>query len=197
MGAGLLFRKRLAAKSIRGERLVVDERLSTGGVFTTLLNPDGDGKNYRLGEWRSSGACVATAAGKGRVFLMGGASGGDASFVGGPGDVVRDCWIDIPVGPHTIIVGAGGGVTSLGSQSKFGTLIETGRASFISTASGVIYLSAAGATDADTSLEYITSITGSPVGYGKRGQASPRANRGDGASAGSGSAGYVAVRWEI
>lgn len=145
----------------------------------------------------SSGSLTFSAAGSAEVFLIsGGGAGNGANYWGGAGAIAYGTFT-FTAATHTVTVGSGGvtgGTTAArnGTVSSIGTTVVTGRSSFNDTAS-IGGLSGAGATDADNTLDFSTSITGSAVTYGLAGQASPRANRGDGNQNGAGSAGIVIV----
>lgn len=93
---------------------VFDEASSTGATFTTLTNPDGDGKNYRLASFTSTsgGSLIISEAGVGDVLLVGGGGGSSPSVRGGGGGggaVLYFPTISIPSGSNSVTVGAGGG----------------------------------------------------------------------------------------
>lgn len=198
MSVSLLFRDRLAARSLREARIAVDERASTGGVFTTLLNPDGDGKNYRVGVWTATGALVVLAAGDAEVLVVGGGMGNfDAARLGCGGDVVRGRFT-LPAGRHAVTVGAGGGQSApitgadCGQASSIGTVVVTAVSPMAQTVP-----TGAGGTAASAGAGLVSTISGSSVTYARGGATPPTANRGDGGGNAAGTAGIVYVRWEI
>lgn len=110
---------------------VVDEASCTNVTFSTLTNPDGDGKNYRLAVWNSNGNFVLTRGGVVQAHLIqGGWNGGGGTNntgVGGPGgkSLPLEALLLDP-GTIAITVGAGavadytsiaGGHSSIGSTS--------------------------------------------------------------------------------
>lgn len=91
-----------------------NEASSSGATFSTVINPDGDGKNYRLAKFTASGTLVVSQAGKAQVcFVAGGAQGGVGNYThsygGGGGGGVLITSADLPVGSLSVVVGAGGG----------------------------------------------------------------------------------------
>lgn len=118
--------------------LAIDEAATSGCAFTTLTNPDGDGKNYRLASFTSTtgGSLVVTQSGLAQVLVIGGGggaawtqTGSGAAGGGGAGGVIQT-ELYVPSGTHAISVGtkgANGGSGSrayAGSGSAIGTLIS-------------------------------------------------------------------------
>jgi hypothetical protein len=90
-----------------------DEGASTGATFTTLTNPDGDGKNYRLAEFNAgSGSLVIAGAGYAQTLIVAGGGGGNrgggnGSSGGGAGGVLETL-VFLDAATHAVVVGAGG-----------------------------------------------------------------------------------------
>lgn len=94
---------------------VVDEGASTGVTFSTLTDPDGDGKNYRLAACTANATLVVTTAGVGRILVVGGGGAGGSAIGstwgaggGGAGGVLAIATAWLPSGSLSITVGAGG-----------------------------------------------------------------------------------------
>jgi hypothetical protein len=92
----------------------VNEPTSTNASFSTLNNPDGDGVNYRVGYWSSSGSFIVSRGGFADLLCVagGGAGGlgisGYCAGGGGGGGIARLKKIYMPSGTYTITVGLGG-----------------------------------------------------------------------------------------
>ncbi len=168
---------------------VVDESSSTNATFSTLTNPDGDGKNYRLATWTANGAFAVTSPGRVQYLVVGGANYYAPIPYGNAGDV-RPGEMMITAATHTITIGASG---TYGGVSSIGTLVVTSSASIATNGTNAL---GGGGTVADHTLGFVSTITGSSVTYARAQVASPVANTGD-AGTGSAAAGFVAVRWEI
>ena len=131
MATGLLLDKRLSVRTLRDSRIVVDEAACTGATFTTLLNPDGDGKNYRLGTWTTATLkqLAALSPGLAEIACIGAGGGGAYRAQGGAG-AVRWGSFWIPAGVHAITVGTGGvqgdNTGSDGGWSAIGDLLRAG-----------------------------------------------------------------------
>jgi hypothetical protein len=167
--------------------------IATGG---TVADVTIDGVVYRVHTFTTDGTLTVERAGQADVFLIGGGAHGDSAgnHVGGPG-VVREGTFVLPVGAIPVTVGVSGTATVWdGTTSSLGDIVASGKA-YGATWPGAQFPPGAGATDANRLAEYVTTITGSPVGYGLSVQLSPRPNRGDGANTGNGSAGVVIVRY--
>lgn len=201
MTTGLLLRKRLSPRTLRDGWIAVDEALCTGATFSTLLNPDGDGKNYRLGAWLAAGTIAVAASGVAELLAISGGAGavGVVPAQPGMGGNIIDGLRVLPAGLLPVLVGAGGLYGGNAGESGIGAL-KTGLPSM-----GAVNSRSAGTT---THAEmYHSSITGISTEYGltryyfatdELGNAVPRANRGDGAPVGgAGSSGVVYVRWQI
>lgn len=204
MATGLLLDKRLSGRTLRDSRIVVDEAACTGATFTTLLNPDGDGKNYRLGTWTVSGLMSVLAPGEAEVFCLSGGGAGN-TYGGNGGRPIHGFW-RLPAGLLPVVVGAGapGGTDSgAGQMSGYSSLnapqIVAGAAG-----SGWNYVQGARSSypaGGNYKDAYPCSITGVSIDYGRAGESgfsAPIANRGMGSlPGGAGSTGVVHVRWEI
>jgi hypothetical protein len=92
---------------------VFDEGSSTSATFTTLINPDGDGKNYRLVEFNAgSGSLVIAEEGYAQTLMVAGGGGGNrgggnGSSGGGAGGVLETLVL-LGASAHSVTVGAGG-----------------------------------------------------------------------------------------
>ena len=187
---------------------VVNEGSSTGVTFSTLTNPDSDGINYRLASMTANCTLVVTTEGTAQVMLISGGAGSGGSSPFGGGGAILDGSQLIPVGTHSVVIGAGapasdtagiGGATYIGSVVKLNTGIGGMSAG----------CSRAGNRPASLSLCYTSSITGNAVYYGLTkdsfstdgaGNNVPRVNRGDGggsgaSTAGTGTSGVAYIRW--
>ena len=156
---------------------VFDEGASSGFTFSDLVDPDGDGKNYRLAS--SSGTGSKTLAfsegGKIRFLLASGAGSGglnSTGYSGGGGSAVIDAELTIDAGSKSISIGAGG-------QAPPNT--QNGNNGQNSTAFGITMPGGGGGTRTDNSVAgprggwyntggaanpVTSSITGSSVTYG-------------------------------
>ena len=92
---------------------VFDEGASTGATFSTLTDPDGDGKNYRLAEFSvGSGSLAIAEEGYAETLIVAGGGGGNrgggnGSSGGGAGAVLETI-VYLDVAAHSVEVGAGG-----------------------------------------------------------------------------------------
>lgn len=218
MAAGLLLDRRLSVRTLRDSRIAVDEAACTGAVFTTLLNPDGDGKNYRLGAWTTDGTLAVFALGEAECCIVGaGASSGHgAGGAAGAGDggLVFNGRLWLSAGVLPIVVGptttAPAGTIDLGnngSYSSFAGVVSRGGRAHGDPNTSTLAIGSAG-TDYGVYSGVVSRITGTAVEYGKAtyGSYTNGVNPGDGggADAGAGAgrsstghAGVVYVRWEI
>jgi hypothetical protein len=114
---------------------VVNEGSSTNVTFSTLTNPDGDGKNYRLATWATSGSLVVTIPGYVQALIVDGGSSGTGtsnnSSPGGPGGSVRYLpTLALASGTHTVTIGSGGtgttGAPVAGGASSIGSVGTSG-----------------------------------------------------------------------
>jgi len=172
------------------ESIAVDEGASTNVTFSTLTNPDSDGKNYRLAVWNVDGTLVVTTPGQVAGLLVGGpaALGG---FNGNAGDI-RTGFFNLPSGTLTVTRGAS---ASTGTASSIATTVVTSVAGLATNTSNCI---GGGGTSANLQLGFTSSITGASVVYARAQITTPVANRGDaGSTPGQGSDGVVIIRWEI
>lgn len=189
---------------------VVDEANSTGVTFSTLTNPDGDGKNYRLATMTSNCTLKVNTEGYAECMIIGGGSGtGGTGPWGGGGSIVDGLQL-IPAATHSVVIGAGGAAsdtaTGNGGETKIGTVIRL--------SSGIAGQSSACSKStvrpAAITDTYSSSITGTATYYGiardsfstANGASVPRVNRGDGggfgaSTAGAGSSGVAYIRWKI
>ena len=92
---------------------VFDEGASTGATFSTLTDPDGDGKNYRLAEFSvGSGSLAIADEGYAETLIVAGGGGGNrgggnGSSGGGAGGALETI-VYLDVAAHSVEVGAGG-----------------------------------------------------------------------------------------
>lgn len=122
--------------------VTVNEVSSTNANFSTLTNPFGDGKNYRLVKFLSSGTLVVEEDGYADLFMVsaggsggGGYNSGSTSRGGGGGGAgnVHDTTISggspifIPAGNHTITVGNGVANSNGQDTVAFGVILKGGR----------------------------------------------------------------------
>ena len=110
---------------------VFDEDASTGITFTDVLDPDGDGLNYRLATCTDGASLVLSAGGEARCLVIGGGGGGGREMQGGGAGQMIDLKLSLPIGAHLITVGTGGGAgnwggspTGHGTPSSIGTEVE-------------------------------------------------------------------------
>lgn len=144
MSAKTLARRRLrnsllSAASGVATPPVVDEASCTNVTFSTLTNPDGDGINYRLGVWNSSGNLVVTAGGTAQAVILDGGDSGQGisnnSSPGGAGGDLRPVMaLDLDAGTTAVTVGAGATGTTGASQSGGASSIGS-----VTTANGGLY----------------------------------------------------------
>lgn len=91
-----------------------DESSSSGFTFSTLTNPDGDGKNYRLASCTSSGnkTIALELAGFVQILMVGGGGNGYSNMVdksgGGGGGQVFETILNLDEGSHGVYVGENG-----------------------------------------------------------------------------------------
>lgn len=181
---------------------VVDEGASTNVTFSTLTDPDGDGKNYRLARWTTNGTLSVTTAGAARVLCAGpgmaGHPGGDNA--GGDGGSVFDGSMTLPSGSLAVTIGSAVAWQAQG-YSEVGSLVRahTVTKDHSSRAGDGAMGAGSGATPG---VGLTSTITGASVEYGKGGPqsggATPAANTGGGGvAAAAGSAGVVCIRWEV
>jgi len=122
--------------------VTVDEGASSNATFSTLTNPFGNGKNYRLVKFLSSGSLVVEEEGYADLFVLsaggsggGGYNSGSTSRGGGGGGAgdIHDTTVSggasifIPAGTHTITVGQGVSNSNGQDSSAFGVLLKGGR----------------------------------------------------------------------
>lgn len=165
---------------------------ATTGTPTTGTYTDANGVAWKYYWWTASGSVTFT---DGLIdsFLISGGLAGITSFWSSGGGIIVDGVRSVTAGTHTITVGAGGtspdtGTPTLGQPSSIGTLYTTGY-------SGNIRVGSRNGNSGSSNVGFTTTITGSSLDFGKSGDDSPRANRGDGRlSAGSGSSGSVIIR---
>lgn len=93
---------------------LIDEAGSTNASWSLLTNPLGDGKNFRVGYWATSGSVVITESGTVDIMLVnGGRAGtnGPPGFCGGGGTggpICRTRRLYLNAGTYAVTVGAGG-----------------------------------------------------------------------------------------
>jgi len=172
---------------------VVDEASSTNVTFSTLANPDGDGRSYRLAAMTANGSLVVAVTGIAQVLLVGGGGGASAYTGLGAGGYIIGGIRTLPSGTLTSTIGAGGTINSdaAGGTTSLGTtLVAPGGGN------------GPGGAGNGTYLELTSTITGSSQKYAGSGLATLNATTtyGSGArQAGSyaGQAGVIYVRWEL
>jgi len=145
-----------------------DEGASTGATFSTLTNPDGDGKNYRLAAFTSTsgGSLMITDAGVAQFLIVAGGGGGRGNWfqyhhggygAGGP-------WFEgelpIEAGSHAITVGSGGAGGPVGNIPK-----KDGNVGGYSEVAGVLRVCGNNAISQTVSL--VSTFAGSSYEYGK------------------------------
>lgn len=194
MATGLLLDKRLSVRTLRDSRIVVDEAACTGATFTTLLNPDGDGKNYRLGTWTVSGYLAVLAAGEVERLLVGpGQVRGSGGYFGGQGGGVCEGREFVPAGMLAVTVGTNAGSPSWdATASQFNGSVARPGNSYGDDGAGSLY----NAADDGSPAGWVSAITGTPVEYaqgGSRAASTP----GSGTNSSSAQNGIVYIRWEI
>lgn len=195
MSVGLLLRKRLTPRTLRDNRPAVDEALCTGATFETLLNPDGDGRNYRKATWTTSGAFVLTAPGPVEVLVVGAGGSFVTSLYQGSGGHVEQGWRNLPAGTHAVTAGActTGSSYNQGGYSSLGTIKAMGGAT---TATNTLI----GAGDGPYG-ELTSRISGSAQKYAGGADASQNATTTYGSGGRSNGQnpqnGVVIARWEI
>jgi len=155
---------------------VINEGSSTNVTFSTLTNPDGDGKNYRLANWNSTGNLVVTTAGVAQGLIVdGGASGAgvtnDASAGGKGGDIRVLSRVALAAATITMTVGLGGigtsgasvpgGVSSLGSLTTANTVVRS-----LVFGNAVLTGGLGGAIAAPGLTGVLSNISGSDVRFG-------------------------------
>ena len=96
-----------------------DEGASTGATFSTLTDPDGDGKNYRLAAFTTSGAysLELTDGGLAQILLVGGGGGGSLQGLAATGSVLEGTVL-LDAGTKSVVVAdAGVAIATGGSPS--------------------------------------------------------------------------------
>ena len=110
---------------------VINEGASTNVTFSTLINPDGDGKNYRLANWNSTGTLVVTTAGAAQGLIVDGGNSGlgasNSTSAGGKGGDIRVISnLILAASTITMTVGLGGvavtAASAVGGASSLGSL---------------------------------------------------------------------------
>lgn len=195
MSAGLLLDRRLSTRTLRDGRLVVDEAACTVATFTTLLNPDGDGKNYRLATWTATGVIAVIAPGKAEALLVGVGGWANSDREGNGASILRGMF-DFPAGQHSVFVPnpSDGGTDAM--PSRIGTFLASNYIPYASASTTGIG-AGHGYAGAGRASGYTSSITGAPVVYAP---AADLSKYGGGAPAGAaayGAKGIVHVRWQI
>jgi len=196
---------------------VINEGSSTNVTFSTLTNPDSDGKNYRLARFNVTGTLVVTTAGQVEALIAGaGASSGRATAAAtgaGDGSIVFAGIIRLTPASMTVTVAVettapgSNAVGNNGVASVFAGITVrggwgNGDPNYGPSSTG------AGASARLGKSGVTSSISGSAVEYGKAGPNSytagdtPGTGGGADASAGNnrtsaGAAGVVMARWEI
>lgn len=99
----------------------------TGGTESTLTNPDGDGKNYKLHAFTSSSSFVATRTGFVRVLGCGAGGTGNGSWEAAGGGECWEAWFYVVAGvTYTVTIGATAASGSNAGQTSFGSLATWG-----------------------------------------------------------------------
>lgn len=205
----------LRSRSLAG----IDSRpVCAGGVDTVLRNPDGNGKNYRLHMFLADGPLLVLRAGLVQALIVGaGASSGHRSAgAAGSGDggivfagflFVSPGLLPVVVGPTTSAPGADTELGNNGLPSSFNGVVCRGGRAHGDPNTQTLAIGAAG-TDYGQYAGVVSSITGTPIEYGKANYGSyiNGVNAGDGGGAdvsagalrsSTGHAGLVAIRYEI
>ena len=147
----------------------INEASSTNVTFSSLTNPDGDGKNYRLAVWNATGTLVVLSAGSAQALIVDGgwSSAGTSNSVswGGNGGNSRLLpALSLSPGTITVTVGAGGtgvvGATAAGGASSIGSVATTGGSVSLFTGG------AGGAGGVAGSRGFSCGITGAVTVYG-------------------------------
>jgi len=170
---------------------------SSGLAWAVVSSPsatgnytDGNGDEWNYYEFTSSGSLTISTAGLVDVLIVSGGGGGKGGYYEGTGSWLNG-YHELAATTHTVTVGAGGaGNNQTSAQNGTPSSIGSIAARYGGAAPGV-----SGSNGGITS-----SITGSSIGYAYHAQASPRTNRGDGATSGSngaGSSGIVIVRVKV
>lgn len=168
--------------------LSVNEGSSTSVTFSTLTNPDGDGKDYRMAVFNATGTLVVSSAGKCQALIIdGGYSGAGTnnnSSAGGAGGKCRFLPdLTLAATTHTITVGAGGtgivGATQAGGASSIGSANTSSGVllNWPGGTAGTVYTPGTGGDG------WSIGITGSAVKY------APGGGGGNGAAANGGATG--------
>ena len=187
---------------------VFDEGASTGATFSTLTNPDGDGKNFRLASFTNNGTFTLALSepGYAQVLVISGGTSGAKGQNGGSGagtsgpSYAYEGYAFLSTSEQ-VIVGAGGAAhTDNGGRGKVGGLssistIVSGRGE-----GGGVQWSGHGGDN------FVSRITGADVTYCLRNAGKPATVPGSsgstvggapGEAAGAGAKGVVYVRVEI
>jgi hypothetical protein len=176
---------------------------ATGGTVTDVTNYNGTGQKWRVHRFTGNGTfTVSTAAQPFRVFVCGGGgAGGGADNArhsqGGEGaySLTNDSKA-IPVGAHSVVVGAGGAPVGWGYAGERGGTGGTSNLGSVATAQGGLggYFPSAG--EPGTGRNVTSTISGASVTYCQGGAgmgwpqpASPPANSGTGGHSGYTTAG--------
>ena len=113
----------------------INEASSTNVTFSSLTNPDGDGKNYRLAVWNATGTLVVLSAGSVQALIVNGGYSGagvsnNSSGGGQGGDTRLLPALVLSAGTITVTVGAGGsgivGAPVAGGASSIGSVATSG-----------------------------------------------------------------------
>ena len=164
---------------------IFNEGSSSGATFTTQVNPNGDGKNYRLATFLSSGTLVITRGGIADILVVAGGRTGttgsqwEVGGGGGGGGMIESIGYILNAQSYTITVGLSDQDSSFGIPRTTGSLTAMGGAG-----------GAGGTNNNGNPYGYIAPWLGqaySPAVYGGGGGA------GGNASGGTGGVGRVSV----
>ena len=170
-------------------------------VWATVSNtPTGtykgdDGHTYAYYEFTTDGTLTVTTAGLLEVFMISAGSGSSNSWQysqGGGGRTVRG-FHPFDAGSRSVAVAPAVAPSQTGGPSSIGNL---------TTYEGTgVSAKGAGATSSEPNAGIVTTITGSPLDFGRAAQSSPRPNRGDGGGPrgtnNGGSSGIVIVKTRL
>lgn len=155
----------------------------SGGTVTEYIHP-----TYGLMEvhtFNGNGSLVCSAGGQAEVLVVGAGANANGSYYGNGGDV-RDGMRTLPAGTHAIVVGA----AADGSGSQLGAVLKS---AYSGIGFGLGFVQGAGSTSGGDVTGYTSSITGTPLEYGRAAQTTAIANRGYGGYNAPGSSGVVIV----
>jgi hypothetical protein len=158
----------------------------SGGTVTEYTKADGS--VMQVHTFTANGTLSVDSPGYAEVFMI--SAGGPGWNHAGAGGRVREGIFSLPLGAQQVVVGQGVGGDpnngpGIGAASNLGAISSGSASQHVSS----------GTTDSTTrATQYTSSITGTPVTYGRYGSdGTRRANRGDGGWAGDNSAGSAGI----